>query len=243
MRWFRRSRPGPALAPHPRPLSGDRLGVHAAADPGLAGRELLRTVPRALSRLSRPSRARHPPPFGRAGRDWATIGARPTCTGWRRRSCASRAASCPAIRPSCEMLPGVGRYTAGAVASFACERPTPAVDTNVARVIRRAFHPRLPPERGRAPSLGDRQRASCPRRGGRPGFSIRRSWSWARWCCTARVARCGGVPGADRRARPDGGGLRSSRRAASIAPANSATSPKVPEIDATIFCRERSSSK
>src|SRR6187431_1845155 len=31
-------------------------------------------------------------------------------------------------------LPGVGRYTAGAVASFAYERRTPAVDTNVARV-------------------------------------------------------------------------------------------------------------
>jgi A/G-specific adenine glycosylase len=36
-------------------------------------------------------------------------------------------------------LPGVGRYTAGAVATFAYEKPVPAVDTNVARVIRRAF--------------------------------------------------------------------------------------------------------
>jgi A/G-specific adenine glycosylase len=36
-------------------------------------------------------------------------------------------------------LPGVGPYTAGAVASFAYERPVPAVDTNVARVIRRVF--------------------------------------------------------------------------------------------------------
>jgi len=36
-------------------------------------------------------------------------------------------------------LPGVGPYTAGAVASFAYEKPVPAVDTNVARVIRRAF--------------------------------------------------------------------------------------------------------
>ncbi|HEX2610000.1 MAG TPA: hypothetical protein VHK68_03250, partial [Gemmatimonadales bacterium] len=40
-------------------------------------------------------------------------------------------------------LPGVGPYTAGAVASFAYERPAPAVDTNVARVLRRAFHPNL----------------------------------------------------------------------------------------------------
>jgi len=36
-------------------------------------------------------------------------------------------------------LPGVGRYTAGAVACFAYEKPVPAVDTNVARVIERYF--------------------------------------------------------------------------------------------------------
>jgi len=36
-------------------------------------------------------------------------------------------------------LPGVGPYTAAAVATFAYEKPVPAVDTNVARVIRRFF--------------------------------------------------------------------------------------------------------
>lgn len=36
-------------------------------------------------------------------------------------------------------LPGVGRYTAGAVACFAYEKSVPAVDTNVARVIARVF--------------------------------------------------------------------------------------------------------
>src|SRR3989442_7134736 len=36
-------------------------------------------------------------------------------------------------------LPGVGRYTAGAVATFAYERPVPAVDTNVRRGLHRAF--------------------------------------------------------------------------------------------------------
>ena len=38
-----------------------------------------------------------------------------------------------------EQLPGVGPYTAGAVASFAFEKPAPAVDTNVRRVLGRAF--------------------------------------------------------------------------------------------------------
>src|SRR5438034_7030979 len=36
-------------------------------------------------------------------------------------------------------LPGIGRYTAGAIASFAYEKPVPAVDTNVRRVLRRVF--------------------------------------------------------------------------------------------------------
>src|SRR5439155_26281707 len=38
-------------------------------------------------------------------------------------------------------LPGVGRYTAGAVACFAYEKPVAAVDTNVRRVLERAFAP------------------------------------------------------------------------------------------------------
>lgn len=42
-----------------------------------------------------------------------------------------------------QTLPGIGRYTAGAVAAFAYERRVPAVDTNVERVLRRVFLPRL----------------------------------------------------------------------------------------------------
>lgn len=40
-------------------------------------------------------------------------------------------------------LPGVGPYTAAAVASFAYQRRAAPVDTNVARVLRRAFRPNL----------------------------------------------------------------------------------------------------
>jgi A/G-specific adenine glycosylase len=36
-------------------------------------------------------------------------------------------------------LPGVGRYTAGAVVSFAYARPAPILDTNVRRVLSRIF--------------------------------------------------------------------------------------------------------
>jgi A/G-specific adenine glycosylase len=38
-----------------------------------------------------------------------------------------------------QQLPGVGRYTAGAVACFAYEKAVPAVDTNVKRVLGRVF--------------------------------------------------------------------------------------------------------
>lgn len=44
-------------------------------------------------------------------------------------------------------LPGIGRYTAGAIRSFAYERPAPIVDTNVARVLRRVFGVRGDPKR------------------------------------------------------------------------------------------------
>jgi len=51
-------------------------------------------------------------------------------------------------------LPGVGRYTAGAVACFAYEKPVPAVDTNVARVIRRYFFGERGVGSGRSPESG-----------------------------------------------------------------------------------------
>ena len=90
-------------------------------------------------------------------------------------------------------LPGVGRYTAGAVASFAFERSTAAVDTNVARVLRRAFHPRA-----HGAQLNHRLWATAqelvPRRG-------RAAWTFNQgvmelgaMICTARIARCGECP-------------------------------------------------
>jgi A/G-specific adenine glycosylase len=39
-----------------------------------------------------------------------------------------------------QRLPGIGPYTAGAVACFAYERPAATVDTNVGRVLGRVFH-------------------------------------------------------------------------------------------------------
>lgn len=41
-----------------------------------------------------------------------------------------------------EQLPGIGSYTARAVACFAYRKPVPVVDTNVRRVVARAVHGR-----------------------------------------------------------------------------------------------------
>jgi A/G-specific adenine glycosylase len=90
-------------------------------------------------------------------------------------------------------LPGVGRYTAGAVASFAYERRAPAVDTNVARVLRRAFHPRLGP-RGRARRLWDTAQRLLPRRGPAAWAFNQAIMELGALVCTARVARCGVCP-------------------------------------------------
>ncbi|MCW1883815.1 A/G-specific adenine glycosylase [Luteolibacter flavescens] len=47
--------------------------------------------------------------------------------------------SFPADLDALLALPGIGRYTAGAVMSFAFDRPAPIVDGNVARVLARLF--------------------------------------------------------------------------------------------------------
>src|SRR6476646_7910036 len=47
----------------------------------------------------------------------------------------------PSAADDLRSLPGIGAYTAGAVSSFAYERRAALVDTNVARVLRRAFLP------------------------------------------------------------------------------------------------------
>ena len=92
-----------------------------------------------------------------------------------------------------ERLPGVGRYTAGAVACFAYERVAATVDTNVARVIRRVFHPRL--------GVGPMSRQVwataleiLPRQGKRAWAVNQAIMELGALICTARVARCGQCP-------------------------------------------------
>jgi A/G-specific adenine glycosylase len=98
----------------------------------------------------------------------------------------------PATVAELERLPGVGRYTAGAVASFAFEQSEPAVDTNVARVIRRVFF--SPRSRPMDRSVWELARTLVPRPG-RPAWSFNQAiMELGAVVCTARVARCSRCP-------------------------------------------------
>ena len=57
--------------------------------------------------------------------------------------------------PTLEALPGIGTYTARAVACFGHGRPQPVVDTNVRRVVARLVHGRAEAGTARAADLDD----------------------------------------------------------------------------------------
>jgi A/G-specific adenine glycosylase len=88
-------------------------------------------------------------------------------------------------------LPGVGAYTAGAVASFAHEHRAALVDTNVARVLSRVFAPHLKPRRARdLTKLWAIAKATLPRTGKATWTHNQALMELGALVCTARVARC-----------------------------------------------------
>src|SRR5215831_8043741 len=92
-------------------------------------------------------------------------------------------------------LPGIGAYTAGAVASFAYERRAALVDTNVARVLHRVFLPAIDPKSSRG------QRATwaiaeqlLPRTGRHTWTHNQALMELGAVLCTARVRHCDRCP-------------------------------------------------
>jgi len=102
---------------------------------------------------------------------------------------AERAGILPIDIEELRTLPGVGRYTAGAVATFAFEQATPAVDTNVSRVIRRAFHPRAKGAAGEK-KLWMTGLALQPRAGKAAWTFNQAIMELGALICTARIAHC-----------------------------------------------------
>jgi len=90
-------------------------------------------------------------------------------------------------------LPGVGAYTARAIACFAYQRSVPVVDTNVRRVVARAVHGRA--DAAAAPNTRDLAdvAALLPNNEAAPRFSAALMELGAT-VCTARAPRCGLCP-------------------------------------------------
>ena len=89
------------------------------------------------------------------------------------------------------MLPGIGRYTAGALMSFAHHRDAPVLDTNVARLLRRYFGVVVTP-RARTARLWSLAAAVIPKG---KGYLINQAlMDLGAMVCRSRSPRCDACP-------------------------------------------------
>jgi A/G-specific adenine glycosylase len=94
-----------------------------------------------------------------------------------------------------QTLPGVGAYTAGAVASFAYEKRAALVDTSVARVLHRVFTPNVDPKSSAGQRIGWAIAHQILPRTGRATWTHNQAlMELGALVCTARVARCDQCP-------------------------------------------------
>lgn len=88
-------------------------------------------------------------------------------------------------------LPGIGPYTAGAIAAIAFDRPAPVMDGNVERVMARLFAVATPLPEAK-PALRDRTEALTPQE--RPGDHAQAVMDLGATICTPRNPACGICP-------------------------------------------------
>jgi A/G-specific adenine glycosylase len=96
-----------------------------------------------------------------------------------------------------EALPGIGTYTARAVACFGYGRPQPVVDTNVRRVVSRLVHGRVEAGNARAADLDDVAALAPADRERAVRFSVA-VMELGALICVAGTPRCGACPVRDR---------------------------------------------
>ena len=96
-----------------------------------------------------------------------------------------------------EALPGVGTYTARAVACFGYGQPQPVVDTNVRRVVARLVHGRAEAGNARAADLVDIATLTPPDPDRAARFSVA-AMELGALVCVAGAPRCGICPVRDR---------------------------------------------
>jgi A/G-specific adenine glycosylase len=106
---------------------------------------------------------------------------------------AEHAGALPDTAEALRGLPGIGRYTAGAVASIAFDRPEPVVDGNVARVLARLRGIR---EDVKRPAGARRLWEEAARlvRGSQPGELNQALMELGATLCTPRRPRCADCP-------------------------------------------------
>ena len=175
-RLVRHASPRPAVARQARrdrrSLSRLALRDHAPADDGHGGRAVLPRVPEALAGRRRASPLRIWMKSAAYGPGSATTPARAISTARRRRSCATTADVFRATRPSLRALPGIGAYTAGAIAAIAFGEPVAAMDGNAERVVARLSRRRRRTAEGQSQARRARSGARARRRG--PAISRKR---------------------------------------------------------------------
>ncbi len=103
----------------------------------------------------------------------------------------------PADVAALEALPGVGTYTARAVACFGYGQPQPVVDTNVRRVVARLVHGRAEAGNARASDLADIA-ALAPSDAARATRFSAAAMELGALVCVAGTPRCGVCPVRDR---------------------------------------------
>ena len=97
----------------------------------------------------------------------------------------------PETLPELRQLPGIGRYTAGAVMSFAHHRDAPLLDTNIARLLRRYFGVDATP-RARTRELWSLAAAVIPKG---KGYLINQAlMDVGAIICRAKAPRCDACP-------------------------------------------------
>ncbi len=99
----------------------------------------------------------------------------------------------PEDADSLRRLPGVGRYTAGAIASIAFDRPEPVLDGNVTRVLARLLGIRAQVNR---PEVSEQlwQAAAQLARGPHPGDLNQALMELGATVCLPKQPRCAGCP-------------------------------------------------
>src|SRR5207247_3215198 len=100
----------------------------------------------------------------------------------------------PRTREALLALPGIGPYTAGAVASIAFDEPEPLVDGNVARVLARLFAIDAAPESKAFRDATWTRAAELVRAGDRAGAWNQALMELGAMVCTPRQPRCDVCP-------------------------------------------------